>query len=109
MIKQWTDKDMLEFARIASGGSYGDYKGCKSLQSKLKRYKLMNKTKKVRVLVDVYYSRSTEFEMNAPIDASEEEVIDYVEDHLYENMPDMADITLHEDEVKHQVISIEDE
>ena len=46
MIKQWTDKDMLEFARIASGGSYGDYKGCKSLQSKLKRYELMNKTKK---------------------------------------------------------------
>jgi len=43
MIKQWTDKDMLEFARIASGGSYGDYKGCKSLQSKLKKYKLMSK------------------------------------------------------------------
>jgi len=34
---------MLEFARIASGGSYGDYKGCKSLQSKLKKYKLMSK------------------------------------------------------------------
>ena len=46
MIKQWTDKDMLEFARIASGGSYGDYKGCKSLTSKLKKYKLM--TKKVK-------------------------------------------------------------
>ena len=43
MIKQWTDKDMLEFARVASGGSYGDYKGCKSLQSKLKKYKLMSK------------------------------------------------------------------
>ena len=46
MIKQWTDKDMLEFARIASGGSYGDYKGCNSLTSKLKKYKLM--TKKVK-------------------------------------------------------------
>ena len=43
MTKQWTDKNMLEFARIASGGSYGDYKGCKSLQSKLKKYKLMSK------------------------------------------------------------------
>ena len=42
MIKQWTDKDMLEFARVASGGSYGDYKGCNSLTSKLKKYKLMN-------------------------------------------------------------------
>ena len=46
MIKQWTDKDMLEFARVASGGSYGDYKGCNSLTSKLKKYKLM--TKKVK-------------------------------------------------------------
>ena len=43
MIKSWTDKDMLEFARVASGGSYGDYKGCKSLQSKLEKYKLMTK------------------------------------------------------------------
>jgi hypothetical protein len=34
---------MLEFARIASEGSYGDYKGCKSLQSKLKKYKIMSK------------------------------------------------------------------
>ena len=33
---------MLEFARVASGGSYGDYKGCKSLESKLKKYKLMS-------------------------------------------------------------------
>lgn len=43
MTKSWTDKDMLEFARIASGGPYGDYKGCKSLQSKLKKYKIMSK------------------------------------------------------------------
>tara|TARA_B100001287_G_C22619002_1_gene499038 strand:+ start:763 stop:1083 length:321 start_codon:yes stop_codon:yes gene_type:complete len=43
MTKSWTDKDMLEFARVASGGSYGDYKGCKSLQSKLEKYKLMTK------------------------------------------------------------------
>jgi len=39
----WTDKEMLEFARVASGGSYGNYKGCKSLESKLKKYKLMSK------------------------------------------------------------------
>ena len=70
---------------------------------------MMSKTKDVKVLVDVYYSRSTEFYMYLPSDASEEEVIEYVEDHLYENMPDMDDITLHEDEVKHQVIAIEDE
>ena len=69
----------------------------------------MSKKKDVKVLVDVYYSRSTEFYMYVDSDATEEEVIEYVEDHLYENMPDMSDITLHEDEVKHQVISIEDE
>ncbi len=40
---RWTDKDMLKFARVASGGSYGDYRGCKSLKSKLKKYKLMSK------------------------------------------------------------------
>jgi len=36
---EWTDKDMLTFARIASEGAYGEYKGCKSLESKLLRYK----------------------------------------------------------------------
>tara|TARA_R100001460_G_scaffold40950_1_gene76388 strand:+ start:54 stop:254 length:201 start_codon:yes stop_codon:yes gene_type:complete len=65
--------------------------------------------KDVKVLVNVYYSRSTEFYMHAPVDATEEEVIEYVEDHLYENIPDMSDVTLHEDEVHHQVIEIEDE
>ena len=69
----------------------------------------MSKKKDVKVLVDVYYSRSKEFYMYVDSDATEEEVIEYVEDHLYENMPDMSDITLHEDEVKHQVIAIGDE
>ena len=36
---EWTDKDMLTFARIASEGAYGRYRGCKSLESKLLRYK----------------------------------------------------------------------
>ena len=36
---EWTDDDMLFFARIASEGSYGDYRGCKTLISKLNRYK----------------------------------------------------------------------
>ena len=35
----WNDKDMLTFARIAGGGSYGEYRGCKSLQSKLIKFK----------------------------------------------------------------------
>ena len=39
---EWTDDDMLFFARIASEGSYGDYRGCKTLISKLNRYKQLN-------------------------------------------------------------------
>jgi len=40
---EWNDKDMIAFARIASEGAYGKYKGCKSLESKLFRYKQLNK------------------------------------------------------------------
>lgn len=38
----WNDKDMLNFARIASEGPYGKYSGCKSLESKLIRYRKLN-------------------------------------------------------------------
>lgn len=39
---EWTDKNMLEFARIASKGAYENYRGCKTLISKLNRYKQLN-------------------------------------------------------------------
>lgn len=55
MTKSWTDKDMLEFARIASGGPYGDYKGCKSLQSKLKKYKIMSKETVKKYSVELHF------------------------------------------------------
>jgi len=41
---RWTDKDMIRFARIASEGAYGLYSRCKSLESKLSRYKKLSKT-----------------------------------------------------------------
>ena len=42
-MKKWTDKDMLEFARVASQGAYGKYRGCRTLKSKLKKYEtIMN-------------------------------------------------------------------
>jgi len=41
----WSNEDMLSFARIASEGSYGKYKGCKSLESKLIRYKQLKTNK----------------------------------------------------------------
>lgn len=35
----WTDARALEFARVASGGAYGPYKGAHAIESKLKIYK----------------------------------------------------------------------
>ena len=56
MKKKWTDEDMLKFARVASGGSYGDYKGCNSLISKLKKYKIMSEDlNEHRQVKDVVY------------------------------------------------------
>ena len=40
---EWIDEDMLLFAKIATEGSYGDYRGCKTLLSKLDKYKELNK------------------------------------------------------------------
>ncbi len=39
----WTDKDMLDFARISTEGPYGDYSGCRTIESKLSRYKKIQK------------------------------------------------------------------
>ena len=58
--KSWTDEDMLKFARVASGGSYGDYKGCKSLQSKLEKYKLMKDLNKHRQVKSVDSNTNTD-------------------------------------------------
>lgn len=38
-IIEWTDEDILLFATIATQGAYGDYRGCKTLISKLNKYK----------------------------------------------------------------------
>jgi len=35
----WTDESVAEFARISTAGASGDYRGCRSLESKLERYK----------------------------------------------------------------------
>lgn len=39
---EWTDEDMLLFAKIATEGPYGAYRGCKTLVSKLDRYRDLN-------------------------------------------------------------------
>jgi len=39
---KWNDQAVLEFARVASGGSYGDYEKCTSLEAKISRFKELN-------------------------------------------------------------------
>ena len=46
-MSEWTNKDMLRFARIASEGAYGDYRGCETLIKKLARYKILKKKKRM--------------------------------------------------------------
>ena len=36
---EWSNRDMLQFAKVATEGAYGDYRGCKSLESKLIKYR----------------------------------------------------------------------
>ena len=38
---EWDDERVLAFARVSVAGSYGDYTDCKSLESKLKRFKIL--------------------------------------------------------------------
>ena len=35
----WNDKDMLDFARVATEGAYGKYRNCKKLIDKLKYFR----------------------------------------------------------------------
>ena len=40
---KWTDEAVIEFARVASEGSnWGDYKGLRSIGSKLQRFKALH-------------------------------------------------------------------
>ena len=50
---KWTDKNMFEFARVASSGAYGDYRNCKSLKDKLTRYKLLKRYEMSRYTKDL--------------------------------------------------------
>jgi hypothetical protein len=36
---EWSDSMVLEFARVAAAGAYGDYKGCNKIHQKLARFK----------------------------------------------------------------------
>jgi len=39
---KWTDEKVKEFTKVATGGSYGDYQHCRSIDSKMKRFKILN-------------------------------------------------------------------
>ncbi len=38
----WSDEEMLRFARVSAMGSYGDYKGCRTIEEKLMKFKQLN-------------------------------------------------------------------
>jgi len=41
---RWTDKKVKEFCRIYTVGSYNhDYKNCRTIDEKIKRFKIINK------------------------------------------------------------------
>ena len=39
---KWTDQRVKDFARVASQGAYGDYRGCNKMAQKLARFKELN-------------------------------------------------------------------
>lgn len=41
---EWTDRLAMKFARVCSEGSYGNYEGCKTMESKLEVFKKLNST-----------------------------------------------------------------
>ena len=44
---RWTDERVMDFVKIATSGSYGDYFDCPSLNQKLKRFKKIKHNKEV--------------------------------------------------------------
>ena len=80
-MKKWTDKDMLEFARVASQGAYGKYRGCRTLKSKLKKYETIMNTMTVRITERRLYNKIVEVEVDIPDNIS----IDKVDEYLHEN------------------------
>ena len=43
---RWTDKKVKEFCRIYTAGAYHhDYKDCRTINEKIKRFKIINKEK----------------------------------------------------------------
>jgi hypothetical protein len=49
---KWTDQDMIDFAKVAMKGQYGDYDGCKSTEDKFNRFKELSNIKYAPSIVD---------------------------------------------------------
>ena len=43
----WTDERVMDFVKVATSGSYGDYFDCPSLKQKLRRFKQLKHNKEV--------------------------------------------------------------
>jgi hypothetical protein len=44
----WSDEEMLRFARVSAMGSYGDYKGCRTIEEKLMKFKQLNEVGRIK-------------------------------------------------------------
>lgn len=82
-MKKWTDKDMIEFARVASQGAYGKYRGCRTVKSKLKKYETIMNTMTVRITERRLYSKIVEIDVDVPDNISLENVDDYLHKNSY--------------------------
>ena len=86
---KWTDELVLDFARVNTLGGYGDYKGCKSIQAKLQRFKKLQQEKEpsmkatedhsliIENLIDKINISRIESRM---VDAALNEITDFYED-----------------------------
>lgn len=54
MSFKWNDNLVKEFCRVYSAGPWGQYKGCKTIETKLQRFKQL-KQEKVKQKIKIEY------------------------------------------------------
>ena len=86
---KWTDDLVIEFARATTQGGYGDYYGCKSIHSKLQRFKELHPEKEPRMKDTSDHDHLIEYLTNKinlsriesrMVDAALNEITDFYED-----------------------------
>jgi hypothetical protein len=81
----WTDELVKEFAKVTTEGAYGMYYGCKTIDSKLEKFKevVSNRPhRKVLVTLTKKYYKSTDFEVNVPPEIKEDDVETWINENV---------------------------